>query len=135
MSGDPQPDQPLSPKPLEPAEVSLKEQRQWAMGVHLACFSAYLGVPVGNFLGPLLVWQWKKDEIPGLDQHGRDACNFHLTMTIYMMVCLGFTMFCFVGILPMLALGVYSTVMSVLAAVAAQEGKPYRYPGSIELLK
>lgn len=40
-----------------------------------------------------------------------------------------------VGVLPLMGLGLYSTVMSVLAAIAVNDGKPYRYPGTLELIK
>jgi uncharacterized protein len=120
--------------PAVAPETSLQEQRQWAMWVHLATFSSYVGVPFGNVLGPLLVWQLKKD-VPGLAPHAKDAMNFHLTMSIAMAVCLVFTVFCFVGIVPLVVLGIYSTAMSLIAGLAANEGKPYTYPGSIRLIQ
>jgi len=127
---------PQKPSQGEPApEMPLAQRRQWAMFVHLAAFSAYAGVPVGNVLGPIILWQIQKDKVPGLEAHAKDAANFHLAMTIYMLVCFGFSMFCFVGVLPLMGLGLYSTVISVLAAIAANDGKPYRYPGAIELIK
>ncbi|MGH8464689.1 MAG: DUF4870 domain-containing protein, partial [Pseudomonas sp.] len=46
--------QPL-PLPTPNAEI-----RQWAMFCHLAALAGLL-FPLGNLLGPLVVWIWKKD--------------------------------------------------------------------------
>ncbi len=115
--------------------MALREERQWAMYVHLSALCALAGVPAGFVLGPLLLWQYKKDAMPALDAHGKDAINFQLAMTIYMVIAGIFTVFCFVGVIPLLGLGVYSMVMSVINGIAASEGRPYRYPGTIRFLQ
>jgi uncharacterized Tic20 family protein len=131
---EPQREPPEQAPPSPPQELTLQQRQQWAMLVHLATFSGYVGLPLGNIFGPLLVWQIKKEEMPELEAHAKDAMNFHLTMTIGMVISLVFTVFCFVGIIPLLGLGLYSTVMSVVVGLAANDGKPARYPGSIRLI-
>jgi hypothetical protein len=103
-----------------------QEERTYAMLCHLASFAGGL-VPFGGILGPLVVWLMKKDTMPLVDQQGREAMNFQLTVHIALLASLLLT---FVGIgfilLGVVALG--SLVLTIVAAVAAQEGKQYRYP-------
>ena len=49
-----------------PLPTPSQEARQWAMFCH---FAAFLGLvfPFGNLLGPLIVWQIKKDLDPFVD--------------------------------------------------------------------
>ena len=55
--------------------------RTWCMLCHLAVFVG-LTFPFGGVLGPLLVWQLRKRELPELEVHGRAAVNFQLTMLL-----------------------------------------------------
>ena len=50
------------------------------MFAHLsALISIWVGY-VGCFLGPLIVWLIKKNEMPYVDQQGKEAINFQLNM-------------------------------------------------------
>ena len=70
--------------PVPPTVPSTNEAqaRTWNMWCHLSALSVLVGVPFGNVLGPLLIWQMKKSEFPSLDVHGKAALNFQLTVTI-----------------------------------------------------
>jgi len=48
---------------------------------HLSALAGFV-IPFGNILGPLLVWQIKKNEIPSVEAHGKAALNFQITVTI-----------------------------------------------------
>ena len=65
----------MSDEPLAPQSTPGPEARQWAMFCH---FAAFLGLvfPFGNLLGPLIVWQIKKDMDPFVDAQGKEALNF-----------------------------------------------------------
>ena len=56
-------EQNLSPTPSP-------EARQWAMFCHFAAFAGLL-IPFGNLLGPLVVWQLKRDFDPFVDDQGK----------------------------------------------------------------
>ena len=64
-----------------PAPMPSQQARQWAMFCH---FAAFLGLvfPFGNLLGPLIVWQIKKDFDPFVDTQGKEALNFQITVAI-----------------------------------------------------
>ncbi|MFJ4144922.1 DUF4870 domain-containing protein [Pseudomonas sp. NPDC089734] len=110
-----------------------REVRQWAMFCHLAAFCGCL-FPFGNLLGPLIIWQLKKDDDPFLDAQGKEALNFQITVSIaitislmLMVVLIGFPMFALVGI--------GALVLTIIAAIKANEGLDYRYPFTWRLVK
>ena len=51
------------------------EARQWAMFAHLASLIGYV-IPLGNIVGPLVVWLIKKDEFPFVDDQGQGVVEF-----------------------------------------------------------
>ena len=60
----------------------VQNARGWVVLVHLAAF-ATLFVPLGNVIGPLLVWLTKKSTSPAVDRHGKAALNFQISMVVY----------------------------------------------------
>lgn len=134
----PPPAPPLaSPPPPNPES----QARTWNMLCHLSVLSACVGVPFGNILGPLLVWQIKKNEFPSVEIHGRAALNFQITVTIAAfasaVVAVVLSFFC-VGYLlfPLVILiGLAGLVFSVIAGIKASNGEDYKYPYSFEFVK
>ncbi|HMH34097.1 MAG TPA: DUF4870 domain-containing protein [Puia sp.] len=55
--------------------------RTWSMLCHISALAS-LFLPYGNILGPLIVWQIKKNELPEIDRHGKESLNFQITMSI-----------------------------------------------------
>lgn len=49
---------------------------------HLSSFASFI-IPLGNILGPLVVWLLRKDDLPSVDKHGKAALNFNISITIY----------------------------------------------------
>ncbi|TRX74561.1 DUF4870 domain-containing protein [Pseudomonas mangiferae] len=110
-----------------------REARQWAMACH---FAAFLGLvfPFGNLLGPLIVWQLKKDQDPFIDQQGKEALNFQITVAVAGLVCL-LLMLVVIGFLLIGLLGLGALVLTIIAGIKANEGAAYRYPFTWRLLK
>jgi uncharacterized Tic20 family protein len=86
------PPPPLNPPPVAPPPPPSPESqaRTWNMLCHLSALACLIGVPFGNILGPLLVWQIQKDKFPSVIQHGKAALNFQITVTIAAMVAAWF---------------------------------------------
>ena len=78
-----------------------KDARTWGMICHLMSLSGYL-IPFGNIIGPLIIWAVKKDEYPFVDDQGKEAMNFQLTLTIVFLVCVPLV-FLLIGIPLMVA--------------------------------
>jgi len=78
-------------------------------------------------LGPLILWQIKKDMDPLIDDQGKEALNFQITVAIAWLVCmvLGFVV---IGFLLMLILVVAALVLTIIGGIKANNGTAYRYP-------
>lgn len=103
--------------------------RMWAMFCHLAGFAGLLPVvpAFGSILGPLIVWLIKKDEFPFVDEQGKEALNFQITMLIYGVVA-GLSMFICIGFVLLPAVIIADIVLIIIAAIKANDGYHYRYP-------
>ncbi len=99
----------------------------------LATLAHVLGF-FGSFLVPLIIYLVKKDESPYVSEHAKEALNFHITMAIYYFVCF-LTLILLIGILGFIFFGTFSLVVSIVAAIKALDGKPYRYPMCIRFIK
>jgi uncharacterized Tic20 family protein len=133
---DPQPIEPPPKQPWGEGVVELNsEVRNWAMLAHLASLAKYTAVPLANILGPLVVWLIKKDEMPFVDDQGKEAINFQISVTVYGLVS-GVLAFCTagIGLIFVIAVLIYDLVFTILAAVSAANGKAYRYPLTLRLL-
>ena len=111
-----------------------KDVRNWAMLCHLSALVGLLGNGIGFFLGPLIVWLIKKEEHPFIDDQGKEAVNFQITMFIAFMIALVLS-FVLIGIPLLLALGVLEIVFPIIAAIQASNGTHYRYPLAIRFIK
>jgi uncharacterized Tic20 family protein len=111
-----------------------KQDRTWAMFCHLASLSACVGIPFGNIIGPLVVWLIKRDEIPIVDEHGRESLNFQISLTIYSIVSF-FLCFAFIGFLILPAILIAGLVFVIIATLKANKGEPYRYPLTMRFIK
>ncbi|MBV8281477.1 MAG: DUF4870 domain-containing protein [Candidatus Eremiobacteraeota bacterium] len=109
------------------------EARQWAMFAHLSALAGVI-IPFGNIIGPLIIWQMKKEQFPLVDDQGKESLNFQITMTIYLIVAL---ILCavFIGFILAPLLGIADIIFVVLASIEANKGIPYRYPFTIRLVK
>jgi hypothetical protein len=110
-----------------------QEVRNTAVAAHLSTFAG-LVVPFGSVIGPLAVWLSRRDRDPFIDQAGREALNFGISIAVYGLVALVAALM-LVGI-PLLIVGVMAwVVLASLAAVKASQGQAYRYPLTMRLVR
>ncbi|MEZ5464417.1 MAG: DUF4870 domain-containing protein [Lysobacteraceae bacterium] len=126
------PPPPEAPAAPAAGEVS-QDQRQFAMFTHLSALCGII-IPFGNLIGPLIMWQIKKNEMPFVDDQGKEAVNFQITITIAMLICF-VLIFVFIGILLMPIVGLFALIFTIIAGIKANEGTAYRYPATIRLIK
>lgn len=123
-----------TPTPPPPANAALsKDAKMWAMLCHLSALSAFI-IPFGSVLGPLIVWQIKKNEYPIVDDQGKEALNFQITTMIAALISF-VLIFVAVGIVLLIAVGIASLVFTIIAAIKANNGETYRYPFALRLIK
>jgi uncharacterized protein len=107
--------------------------RNYAMGVHLIALAGLL-VPLGNIIGPLVMWLIKREQSPVIDAAGKEAMNFQISCTIYAVIS-ALMIFILIGIPLLFVVGIISVVFAIVAAVKASNGEPYRYPLTIRFLR
>ena len=110
----------------QPSEVS-QSAKNMAVLCHLLGFFTC-------FIGPLIIWLIKKDDDPFIDQQGKEALNFQITVTIASIVGGVLSVIC-IGLLILAAVGILDIIFVIMACVASSKGQAYRYPVSIRLIK
>jgi hypothetical protein len=118
-----------------------KDARMWAMICHLGGLGGLIPVVpvIGSVIAPLIIWQLKKDEDPFIDEQGKEALNFQISMLLYALagsVMCGIT--CIGAVLIPVVVSVvtiFDIVFLLIAAVKANNGEHYRYPLTIRFIK
>ncbi len=119
--------------PIPPDNMPSAEEKQWAMFAHLSTLSGFI-IPFGNILGPLIIWQIKKNEMPFVDDQGKEALNFQITVLIAALVAAVLTMV-LIGLLLLPIIVIGWIVLSIMAGMKANNGEAYRYPFTLRLIK
>ncbi len=113
--------------------TSSRDENMWAMFCHLSSFALFLIPFLGNIVGPLIIWVIKKDEYPLVNDQGKEAVNFQISMTIYFFIAILLS-FVAIGIPIMLAILFFVPIVTIVAAIRASEGVKYRYPMIIRFI-
>jgi uncharacterized Tic20 family protein len=131
------------PDPHAASGIS-KEERQWGMFAHLSALaggllSSFFG-GWGVFLGPLVIWLVKKDEMPFVNDQGKEALNFNITVAAIFFVLFILTLFTLgIGVIltaPIaIVVGLAWLAFTIIGAIRANEGQAYRYPFTVRLIK
>ena len=117
-----------------PTPTTSSNVRTWCVLCHASALLGLFFHFLGHILGPLAVWLLKRGDSPEIDAHGKESLNFQISMLIYDAIA---AILCVVliGIPILIALWVLNTVLVIIASIQASEGKFYRYPITIRLIK
>jgi uncharacterized protein len=109
-------------------------ERTYAMFVHLALLAVhFIPVPV---VPSLVMWLIKRDRSPFIDDHGREAVNFQISLVIYtVLTTIAALVTCGVGAVLYVPVYILGLVGMILASIAANKGEYYRYPACIRFLQ
>ena len=94
---------------------------------------AHLGGTFLSFFVPLGIYLVFKDRDPFVRRHSAQALNFHITLFIVYVVSIPLILV-IIGIFTIIAAAICAVVFSILAAVAANEGREYTYPLAIQFV-
>jgi uncharacterized Tic20 family protein len=104
-----------------------------AMLCHLLALAGYV-IPFGNIIGPLVMWLVKKEDHPFIDEQGKEALNFQITVSLAVMACL-VLFFLIVPLLLIPVIAILDLVFIIIATIKANKGQVYRYPVALRLIK
>ena len=124
----------MSEESIPPMEITpSKDERTWAMLSHFSALCMFI-FPFGNILAPLIIWLIKKEEMPFVEDQGKEVLNFQISMTIYLLIS-GILCFILIGIPFVIGLGIFNVIITIIAGIKANDGKSYRYPINLRLIK
>ncbi|MEM6424629.1 MAG: DUF4870 domain-containing protein [Cyanobacteria bacterium P01_D01_bin.128] len=109
-----------------------QEARNWSMAAHLSTLTGYV-IPLGNIIGPLVIWLVKKDEMPFVGDQAKEALNFQISMLIYIIIS-AILVFVVIGIVLLFLIIIADLIFTIIAAVKAGQGVAYRYPMTMRLI-
>jgi uncharacterized protein len=113
--------------------ILTQDDKTMGMLCHLSALAGFV-IPFGAIIGPLIVWLMKKEQSAFIDYHGKEALNFQITMAIGFLISF-ILIFIVIGFFLIVGLAIFSLVMTIIAAIKANEGENYRYPISLRLIK
>ena len=125
----PEPVHERDPVGPEPADGRDKETNMWAMFIHFSVLAAWI-VPLAGVIVPIVLWQLKKDELPGIVPHAHIVLNWIISSLVYGFICF-ILLIIAIGAFGFMALAVLTVVYSIIGGIKANEGEVWEYPGTI----
>lgn len=129
------------------------EERTWASVCHLSGLVGYLGAPaLFHILAPLVIWLIMRNGKPFIDDQGKEAVNFQISLTVYALAAsiigglIGIILLVSIIGIPVallllviaipiaVAFTIAGIVLSIVAAYNAGNGEIYRYPFTIRFI-
>ncbi|MFD0483963.1 DUF4870 domain-containing protein [Kineococcus sp. GCM10028916] len=135
---NPQHPPPPQPPMYSPAPMTPADERMWGMFGHLSAIAAtFVSLP---FLGPLIIFLVHKDRNGFVRGHSAEALNMTISFVVYEfvlgVVCSVLALVTFgLAYALMVVPAVVFLVCAILAAVAANSGRVYRYPLIFRLVR
>src|SRR2546430_2127348 len=108
--------------------------RTWCVLSHASALLGFVVPWAFHILGPLIVWLAKRTDSAEIDAHGKESLNFQISMLIYSLIS-GVLCLILIGFLLLALLHLLNLVLVIVASIQASEGKLYRYPITIRLIK
>ena len=141
-----------------PAMQPTTEERNWAIAAHLSALVAVMGLPFGHIVGPLVVYLTQRHRSAYVAEHAKASLNFQITVSIAALVVIFAVVAAWIPVfaaipdrdstMPLWAVATWFAcvaafvagavavlVLIIVAAVAAANDRPYRYPFSIEFVR
>jgi uncharacterized Tic20 family protein len=122
-------DQTPPPPPSTSSDV-----RTWCVLCHASALAGFFVPWAGHILGPLIIWLAKRGDSTEIDANGKESLNFQISMLIYNLIA-GILCLVLIGFVILAILHLLNLVLVIVASIQAGEGKFYRYPLAIRLIK
>lgn len=117
--------------------------RSWAAVCHLAGFLGWI-IPLGNIIGPLAIWLFKKNKFSLVNSEGKKCLNFQISFEIYLIILFlismsGFFMETYTLSIIVMILGAclefVRAITMILAAIRVCNHKSTNYPLVIRFIR
>lgn len=108
--------------------------RTWSVLAHATALVGFLVPVAGHIVGPLIIWLAKRQDSPEIDAHGKESLNFQISMLIWNLIS-GVLCLVVIGFFMLAILHILNIIFVIIASIQASEGKLYRYPLAMRLIK
>jgi hypothetical protein len=125
------------PSAAPTSSAPTNDERNMGLLAHLSALAGIL-IPLGNIIGPLVIWLTQKDKSAFVADQGAEALNFQITATIVglVLMVLAFTIIGLIIAIPgFLIVGIAWLVLTIVGGIKASGGERYRYPVNWRLIK
>jgi len=107
-----------------PLFAPTSDEKTMALLAHILTLAA-------GFIAPLVIYLVKKEESSFVTAHAKESLNFQITLFIVIILLI----VTIVGALLLWIVGIAALVLVIIATMKASEGKLYKYPLNIRLIK
>ncbi|TXD50289.1 MULTISPECIES: DUF4870 domain-containing protein [unclassified Polaribacter] len=112
----------------------MKEDKQLLVLTHLSQLLDFV-TGIGGFIVPLILWLTKKDDIVGMDLHGKAIINFRISMFVYILICIPLILLLGLGVIGLIAIAIFYLIFPIINAIKASNNEAPKYPFSIKFIR
>lgn len=110
-----------------------QQEKTFAILSHVFGLGGFI-FPFGNVIGTLIWWSVKKDQSEAVNDQGKEALNFQITVGLAYLACLPLVWLFGLGAILMVGVAIANVIFIVLAIIAVSNEERYRYPFSLKLV-
>ena len=99
------------------------------MFIHFSILAGW-AIPLAGLVVPIILWQLKKDELPGIVPHAHIVMNWMVTSLVYAAICF-ILLILVIGVFGFMVLGIATIIFAIVGGLKANEGVVWEYPGTI----
>ena len=117
------------------AQSLTKSQKEtWGMAAHMSALIGLLFAP-GIVLGPLAVWLLKRNDSDFVNENGKEALNFQLTILAITFVLAMLSAVSGIFMILAVVAGIAGLGFAIYGGLQAKKGLIYSYPFALRLIK
>ncbi len=111
-----------------------REDRSLIVVMHITQLLTYI-TGFGGLIVPLVLWLTQKDKVIDMDEHGKAAINFQLTLIVITILCIPGIFLFGLGILGLIYVGIIGFILPIVNAIKASSGEEPTYFSTIRFIK
>ena len=113
--------------------IAVREDKNLLIITHLSQYLDFV-TGFGGLVVPLVIWLTTTDRVVGMEEHGKSAVNFQLSLILYVIIGIPGIFLFGLGIILLLFAGILSLVMPAVNAIKASNGESPSYFGTIRFI-
>ena len=88
----------------------------------------------GGFVVPLIIWLTSRNNVEGMNEHGKSIINLQLSMLLYIFISIPAILLFGLGILTLIGVGILGFILPIVNAVKAANGEAPSYFQTIKFI-